>query len=164
MEEKRTPTPKPPPQLHPKARTIYRQLYAILIMEDRADDKFKYSVAVAANSLYFYKLTIDTVKITDDMSTDAVGIAIRALNSASMEWSRAAKVLLLTPEAELKLKAITDGSSDSGDAPPTLADMMGEMLRTKTMNDKSYGKKNPQSKKKLERGAKTKRTTDGKTR
>ena len=88
MEEKETKkiikVPKSPPQLHAKASVIYKQLYTILIMEGRGDDKFRFQVAIAANALYFYKLTIDEVKITDGMGIDAVGVAIRALNSASM--------------------------------------------------------------------------------
>lgn len=150
--------PTPPPQLRKEARKIYRELYSILLAEDRGSDKFRHQVAISANALYFYQIAVDSITITKDMSTNNIGIAIRTLNSASMEWTRAGRALLLTPEAELKLSL--DSTGVDGQPPPTMADMIGEILGAKSKND-NYGTKNPQPIKKLEKMAKNKKKSDG---
>lgn len=152
--EKQNNIPDPPDQLHLDAREIYNQLFQLLIDEDRGDEKYKYSVAIAANSLFYYKAAMDGIDIYDGMMVADIGVAIRTLNAASSEWARASKALLLTPQAEL---AIKEGDNvPEGDAPPTMAEVMGELLKTKSKND-NYGKKNEQSRKAVSKGANTKR-------
>jgi hypothetical protein len=152
--EKQNKIPEAPDQLHSDAKEIYEQLYTLLIEEDRGDEKYKYSVAIAANSLFYYKAAMDGIDIHPDLLVADIGVAIRTLNAASSEWSRASKALLLTPQAEL---AIKDADNiPEGDAPPTMAEVMGELLKTKSKND-NYGTKNEQSRKAVATGASTKR-------
>ena len=146
MEEKLNQTiPDPPQQLHEGALEFYNELYQLLIDEGRGEIKYKHSVAVAANSLYYYTHTVKQIPMAQDMGVKELGESIRALNSASMEWSRAAKVLMLTPEAELRMRE--SPIETTADAPPTLNDVMGELLKTRSRNDNYGGKKKPQSNK-----------------
>ena len=133
-----------PDQLNPEAEEIYHKLFAILIAEGRGDDKYKYSVAIAANSLYYYQKTMEAIDIDDYANAADIGVAIRALNSASSEWSRAARSLLLTPESVLRIKE--EAAKTVEQPPPTLAEVMGEMLKRKSKND-NYGKRNEQGRK-----------------
>jgi hypothetical protein len=147
--------PKSPKELNKNAVPIYNELYQILIDEDRGADKFRFTVAVAANSLLYYKQAMDAIKITNLTPVADVGIAIRALNAASSEWARASKALLLTPEAEMKLQQMSSDNTD-GATPPTLEEMMGEMMKNRGKKG-NYGKRNEQKRKPLEKGAVTKR-------
>jgi len=140
--KKKARIPTAPSTLHSskEAKALYRKLYQLLIDQDRGEDKYKYSVAIAANSLYFYELTLSHVKITEDTKPMDVGRVINAINAASMEWGRAAKVLLLTPESELKIIEEVEAIEDA-EPPPTLADVMGELLAGKSKNP-NYSKSN----------------------
>jgi len=152
--KKKTEIPEPPDQLAEDARAIYDEIYELLIEEDRGDEKYKYSVAIAANSLYFYKKTIDLIDINDLMPVSDIGVAIRTLNSASSEWAKASRALLLTPQAELQVKE--DDNIPEGVAPPTLAEMMGEIMKTKSKNE-NYSKRRAQPKKSIAVSAANKR-------
>jgi hypothetical protein len=151
-EKEKIKIPKAPPQLNSKARVYYKQLYQILISEDRGADKYKYQVAIAANALLLYQLANEQLKIGEAMTAQDIGVVIRGLNSASSEWQRSAKALLLTPESELRMEE----PPEVVEPPPTMSDVMNELMKEKSRND-NYAKQVPRDGLKgLEAGAKKK--------
>ena len=136
-EEKEVKTPDAPELLRSEARPIYDWIYGTLKSEDRSKEKYKHQVAIAANALYFYRKVSKIVNFTEVTDIEDIGLQIRALNSASMEWTRAAKVLLLTPESEIKIQV--------PEAPPedrkTFAQQLDDAVKDKVK--KNYGHRTP---------------------
>ena len=126
--EKKDKVPDAPEQLKEEARPLYNSIYNELIKEGRGKEKFRYTVAVAANALYFYKVVMSATVISETTDVEEIGLSIRALNSASMEWSRASKALLLTPESESKMKEVP---VEEIEKPKTFEEMLATEVNAK---------------------------------
>lgn len=112
-----TPIPEAPTELYEKATTIYEELYQLLIDEGRGKEKYRFTVAIAANSLYFYRKALQLFDTNDNdfSSPQTMNQSISAVNKASGEYFRAAKSLLLTPESEDKVKMIESETEKEDD-------------------------------------------------
>lgn len=149
-EEKKIPTA--PEELFEKAQPIYDAIYEILHKEQRSKEKYKVTVAIAANALYFYRKAVqmaDELGDSVDRSPMEMNRVINGMNKASGEYLRAAKSLQLTPESEGDLKNFTDKKG------PTLAEILGQGA-PKSKND-SYGSKNKTNKKSSEKKVSTRK-------
>lgn len=151
MAKKKIKIPEHPEQLLLDALPIYESIYKILIEEDRGKAKYKHSVAICANSLHFYKKAIDTIGASTFLDPKDAGEAIRAMNSASNEYNKVAKTLLLTPEAEMKM-----GESEIEDNGISFTEALN-----KAAKDRSYGHKTEVVKSSYEKRATTNKEKNG---
>lgn len=144
--------PEPPEELFDKAIEIYNSIYSILQKEQRSKDKYKVTVAIAANALYFYRKAVELADALGDSADNSpmeMNRVINGMNKASGEYLRAAKSLRLTPESEGELANFTDKKG------PTLAEILGQGA-PKSKND-SYGSKNKVNKKSSEKKVSTRK-------
>lgn len=149
MEKKairRKRVPKAPDFLLNAAKEKYNNLYKILIDEDRGKEKYRATVAMAANALYFYEKAMELAEGQEELMGEDPGLhnqVLTGISKASMEWNRTAKALLLTPESEVKLAMPEE---DDG---PSFFDMIGG---PKSRNE-NYSTKPERSKKDAEKRA-----------
>lgn len=118
-----------PDQLKQEAKSIYDDIKKILEDEERWNTKYRFTVAVAANAMYLYQEALGECTYLD------IGI----INKASSEYLKAARVLLLTPEAELKIRIPEPEQKEK----PSLMDVLGGSSASKNDN---YGHKGPDRK------------------
>ena len=103
-----------PDELFEQARPIFESICKTLQEENRLKKKYLYTIAIAANALYFYQMATKMAESEYNDLNDPVifNRIVQAMNKAGGEYLKAAKSLLLTPESETPVSVEKDKEDD----------------------------------------------------
>lgn len=137
--------PEAPELLKSGADEIYKWIYMELHAEGRAKEKYKFQVAIAANALFLYRKVSNAITLEGITDAEEIGLQMRTLRTASMEWSNAAKALMLTPESETKIGV----ELIQPEKPKTFEEVLNEMVKDKKKKS-NYGHRTPSKSRKAQ--------------